>query len=153
MTAKYTFEVTHRLTPVEVSALVKDHYPGLHALHARYTPQIDVTTGVTRRPEYLDAIRTSWLLDHPNHRPPHSTLVRALGPALGLLLQDLLGMDWCVIRDQYGETISMVGTDRAGNPASVPPFSYIEAREPLQDGEIFGDLIKLLSETLAPRQA
>ena len=153
MTAKYTFEVTHRLTPDEVSSLVKDHYPSLKALHARYTPQIDVSTGVTRRPEYLDAIRTSWLLDHPNHRPPHATLVRALAPALGLLLHDLMGMDWCVIRDSYGETVSMVGTDRAGNPASVPPFSYIEKREPLQDGEIFVDLINLLSETLAHKPA
>ena len=153
MTSEYTFEVVRELTEEEVSSLAKDRYPSLLAISSRYLPEIDLKTGFPCKPEFLDALRTSWLLDKSKDRPPHVTVIRALGPALGLILHASLGMTWCLIKDTFGESVSMVGSDHDGGRISVPPFSYVEKREHVQNAEVFIDLISLLSSRLAPQAA
>lgn len=71
-----------------------------------------------------------------------------LGYALGLLLADLLQMQWTAIRDSYGKTLSMICIDAARSTISVPPFSYLKKKKGVQNAEVFVDLFKLLSTRL-----
>jgi hypothetical protein len=47
----------------------------------------------------------------------------------------------------------MVGSGHDGSLLSVPPFSYVEKREHIQNAEVFIDLFSLLSARLAPKAA
>jgi hypothetical protein len=62
-------------------------------------------------------------------------------------------MRWCLIKDPLGETVSMVGSDWEGGTVSVPPFSYVEKREDVQNAEVFVDLLALLAAKLTPQSA
>jgi hypothetical protein len=146
--SNYHLDVERALTPDEIRSLRHEHFAHLQALSARYVPEIDPAMGFPATPEYLDALRTSWLLDNAADRLPHSVVESGLGYALGFLLADLLQMQWSTIRDNYGKTLSMVCIDAAGSTISVPPFSYVKKKEGVQNAEVFFDLFKLLSARL-----
>ena len=142
--SNYHLDIERELTADEVRLLWHQHFSDLQALSARYVPEIDTSKGFPAKPEYLDVLRTSWLLDQEAGRPPHSVVESGLGFALGLILADLLQMKWCTIIDNQGDTISMVCTDKTGNTISVPPFSYVRKRDGVQNAEVFADLLNLL---------
>jgi hypothetical protein len=153
MKSEYTFEVIRELANDEISSLVNDSYPALVAVSSRYLPEIDLKSGFPCTPEYLDAIRTSWLLDKHEGKPPYATVIRALWPALGQTLCSNLGLKWCLIKDSFGQTVSMVGADQEGGKISVPPYSYVEKREHIQNAEVFVELFSLLSARLGLQAA
>jgi hypothetical protein len=153
MTGKYELELVRPLTPEEVSSLAKDRFQSLAILNTRYLPELQLGHEFPVRPEYLDAIRTSWMLDSRTDKPPYITVVRALGYALGVVLNESLRMSWHFIKDSYGESISMIGKDAHGGTVSVLPFSYVEKREHVQNAEVFIDLFALLKEKLAAQSA
>ena len=149
----YHLDVERALTPDEVAALRHEHFAHLQALSAKYVPEIDPAKGFPAKPEYLDVLRTSWLLDNGADRVAHSVVESGLGFALGLLLADLLQMQWCTILDNHGKTLSMVCTDDAGSTISVPPFSYVKKKEGVQNAEVFVDLFNLLFTKLGRTRA
>lgn len=147
------FKVERTLTPDDVKSLHHEHFANLQVLSARYVPEIDPAKGFPAKPEYLDVLRTSWLLDQGGDRPSHSVVESGLGFALGQLLAKLLQMTWCTIRDDHGKTLSMIYSDDAGNTISVPPFSYVQKKECVQNAEVFVDLFDLLFAKLGRTRA
>ncbi|MCC4589949.1 hypothetical protein LL974_02240 [Xanthomonas campestris pv. cannae] len=143
--SKYTFEIEHFLSDHEVAALEAECAPSLRMLNLRYTPAVDLSQGHLLDAEYLDVVRTSWLLDEASDRPEHTMLVEGLGFAFGKLLQQRTALRWCMVRDSYGTFFSMGRMD--ANPAkiSVPVFSYVEKRETLMNGEVFSDFFQQVS--------
>lgn len=143
--SKYTFEIEHFLSDHEVAALEAECAPSLRMLNLRYTPHVDLSQGHLLDAEYLDVVRTSWLLDEASDRPEHSMLVEGLGFAFGKLLQQRTTLRCCMVRDSYGTFFSMGRLD--ANPAkiSVPVFSYVEKRVTLMNGEVFSDFFKQVS--------
>lgn len=142
--SNYHLDIERALSADEVRSLHHQHFADLQALSARYVPEIDPSKGFPAKPEYLDVLRTSWLLDKAADRPPHSVVESGLGFALGLLLAARLQMKWYNILDNSGKVLSMVCTDNAGNTISVPPFSYVKKKDGVQNAEVFMDLFNLL---------
>jgi len=132
----------------EASSFVDERFNALDVLNGRYLQEIDLRNGFPCKPEYLDALRNSWMLDSKEGKPPFAVVVRALGVALGLTLQATFEMRWGIIRDSLGEVISMIHSDEAGNHISVPPFSYVEKKENVQNVEVFVDLFTVLRNNL-----
>ena len=139
----YQLTVKRKLTDEELSMLWQKHWPVLRDLSARYLPMVDTSRGIPCRIEFVDGLRGSWLLDKREDRPPYSDIVSGAGFAFGLLLAELLGMEWCSIDDSYGEDISLVKfrtrPEATYTRVSVPPFSYVAKRETTQNVEVFAD--------------
>ena len=142
----YRFTVKNMLTTSDVARLRSKHFPDLVSLNARYAPEIDLTKSMPVKPEYLDVIRTSWLLDKAAGRPAQQIIVSGLGFGLGALLAHLLEMRWAQIIDKFGESFSMLGRSSSNSQISVPPFSYVEKKGEVQNAEVFIDLFNLLRE-------
>ncbi|MBB6368549.1 hypothetical protein FHR56_003728 [Xanthomonas sacchari] len=143
--SKYTFEITHFLSDREVAELEAECAPSFQMLNRRYMPDVDLSQGYTPEPEYLDLVRTSWLVDEESDRPEHTALVEGLGFAFGKLLQQRTALRWCVARDSDGAFLTMGRMDENPAKVSVPVFSYVEKREKLMNGEVFSDFFKQLS--------
>jgi hypothetical protein len=153
MTKQYSFEVIRQLSEEEASSFIKDRYPALISISSRYLPEIDLKKGFPSGSEYLDALRTSWLLDKSDSRPPHVVMVRALGMALGLALNRTFHLKWSLIKDSFGESVSLIGNDTQDGQVSIPPFSYVEKREHVQNAEVFSDMFNLLATKLPQASA
>lgn len=141
--SEYRISVTRRLTAEEKKDLQRKHWPHVRSLSKRYITTIDIERGIPIRPEFPDAIRASWLLDKRHDRPPYSDVISAAGYSYGLLLEHGLGMEWCIIEDNYGECLSLVHQDESKENeyaiVSVPPFNYTAKREEVQNVEVFKD--------------
>jgi hypothetical protein len=148
MENSYLFEIIRMLDEREISSFVSARMEAIEIVSSRYLPEIDLKCGFPSKPEYLDALRISWMLDLGNGKPQFAVLVRALGAALGLILQDIFGMKWGLIRDSLGEIVSMISADKDGNHISIPPFSYVEKRENIQDAEVFVNLFSTLGNRI-----
>ena len=96
------FDIDHFLSDHEVQALVEECSPSLLKLNCRYTPEVDLSQGYPSKPEYLDVVRTKWLLDKAADRPKHQELVNGLGLAFGMLLQQRTPLRWYSARDSGG---------------------------------------------------
>jgi hypothetical protein len=151
--SEYPFKIERYLTPADVALLRREHFIKLQELSTRYVPEVDLAKGLPAKPEYLDVVRTSWLLDKTTDRPPHAVLESGLGFALGLLLSQLLKMKWCSLSDTHCQYLSMLGTDETGGTISVPPFNYVKKKEAIQNAEVFVDLFKLLNSKIGRAQA
>ena len=146
--SSYTFEIDHYLSEDEIVELADRCYPYLEAISARYAPEIDIEDGFPEKPEYFDVLRTSWLLDKSNDRPPHEDLVAGLGFGFGLLLGARTPLRWCAATDAYGDFVTMARDPEGGPKASVPVFGYVEKRETLQNAEVFVDFFKQVSSDI-----
>jgi hypothetical protein len=139
----YQLTVKRKLTEEERQVLYDKHWPVLRELTVRYLPMVDFSRGIPCRIEFVDALRGSWLLDHRPDRPPYSEIVSGVGFAFGLLLSELLGMEWCLIEDTFGESISLVKfstrSEATYRHVSVPPFNYVAKREATENVEVFAD--------------
>lgn len=134
------------LSVAEISQLRLENYPALRDLSSKYQPEIDVDRGFPATPEFLDVLRTSWLLDNSPDKPPLARVIRGLGFALGLIIRDRFGFDWCHIRDRFGEAIAMVGFNDSRKEISVAPFSFVEKKGDFPNAEVFVDLFHLLAD-------
>ncbi len=147
----YTFTVKHQMTRQEVTDLRKQHYPKLENFSHLYAPQLDIKSGFPARPEYFDVIRTKWLLDTSNEKPSFQYLQDAVGLGFGMLLEQTLDMKWCIIVDNFGESISMVhfgnNTDTC-EKISFPQYSYIQKRENVMNAEVFSDAYRQLEHII-----
>jgi hypothetical protein len=150
----YSYTVKKRMSTDDLLELQSIHYPKLVDLNNRYAPQIDISRGIRREPEYLDLIRGLWLLDNRPNCPPYADVVSGLGFGFGLLLNHIFGMEWCLIEDNFGEDISMIRFRNEAEPTSiemsVPPFSYVAKREKLQNVEVFADCIAHVRQRITP---
>jgi hypothetical protein len=135
------------LSIAERSTLRSQNFPDFCALGSRYFPEIDIDKGFPAKPEFLDVLRTSWLLDTSPDRPKLDAIVRGLGYALGLLIHNQFGLEWCLVEDTAGGYISMIGESEAGE-VSVPPFSYVEKKGDFPNAEVFVDLFRLVAEKM-----
>lgn len=133
------------LSAADVSLLKRENYPHLRDLSSRYLPEIDIDRGFPAKPEFLDAVRTSWLLDTSSDRPVLERVIRGLGYALGLIIRDRFGFDWCHVRDEFGEAVAMVGLSKSGSQILVTPFAYVEKKGDFPNAEVFVDLFHLLA--------
>jgi len=138
----HSFDIEHFLSPEEIQDLEADCAPSLRRLNQRYTPEVDLSRGYPTKPEYLDVVRTSWLLDAGGDRPQHHEVVKGLGLAFGMLLQQRTGFRWCSVRDTHGTFVSMVRMGDDPARVSIPVFSYVEKRETLRNAEVFCDFFK-----------
>lgn len=132
------------LSAADISLLKRENYPHLRDLSSRYLPEIDIDRGFPAKPEFLDVLRTSWLLDTSPDRPVLELLIRGLGYALGLTIRDRFGFKWCHVRDEFGEAIVMVGLNESRDEISVPPFAYVEKKGDFPNAEVFVDLFHVL---------
>jgi hypothetical protein len=135
--SSYSFSVEQFLNDTELQELAHASLPALRSLNQRYLPELDISHGVPAKAAYLDALRTSWLLDSNQDRPEHAVLVQGLGYAFGQLLGSRYGFRWAKINDSYGTALALVGG--AAAQISVPVFHYVEKREHLRNGEVFED--------------
>lgn len=138
----HSFDIEHFLSAQEIQDLEADCAPSLRMLNERYTPEVDLSHGYPTKPEYLDVVRTSWLLDNGSDRPQHHEVVKGLGFAFGMLLQQRTEFRWCSVRDTHGAFVSMVRTGDDPARVSIPVFSYIEKRETLRNAEVFCDFFE-----------
>jgi hypothetical protein len=142
-TSEYNLAAKRKLTSEEVASLAEEHWPVLQRLSRRYLPDLDTSNGVPQRAEFLDFIRGKWLLDRSADRPSHDDVVSGVGFGFGLLLNAVLGMEWWLIQDTYGEAVSMVKSQddaaRKYEVVSVPPFNYVAKRRDAQNVEVFAD--------------
>lgn len=141
--AEYDVQIKRTLTDSEIRELNDKHWPALESLTRRYLPMVDTTRGIPCRTEFLDGLRGCWLLDKSLDRPKHELVVSGVGYAFGLILQEMFGMEWCLIEDTYGEDVSMVKRQDRVNATykqvSIPPFNYVAKRETTQNVEVFAD--------------
>ena len=139
----YELSVKRVLSEQEIQELTEKHWSKLASLSNRYLPDLDISNGIPLRTEFLDCIRGSWLLDQSTDKPCYEDVVSGVGFAFGLLLQERLGMKWCLIEDNYGEDISMVkfqdGTKKNYKEISILPFNYVAKRKDVQNVEVFCD--------------
>ena len=135
----YAFELVHPLSEEQGEELRARCRPYLLALAARYVPEIDVSRGFPGKPEFLDVLRTSWRLDDGADRPPHHDVVHGVGWLFGQVLARRTALRWWVARDAGGEFLTLGRRDDEGAIFSVPPFSYVEKREHLENAEVFCD--------------
>lgn len=142
----YEFQIVRYLGPQDVAQFVGERLEALSFLNQRYLQEIKLDSELPTKPEYLDALRTSWVFDSHPDRPPHILVVRALGMALGKALEKTFGMKWAVIKDHFGEVVSLVAADAMEEQISVPPFSFVEKRHDEQDPELFVNLFALLED-------
>lgn len=133
------------LSAADMAVLKRENHPDLRDLSSKYLPEIDIDKGFPAKPEFLDALRTSWLLDHSPDRPALACVTRGLGYALGLLIRDRFGFDWCHVTDESGEAIAMVGLSDSGGEISVAPFAYVEKKGDFPNAEVFVDLFEQLA--------
>jgi hypothetical protein len=128
----------------ELIELSKSCFPHLKTLSSKYAPEIDLQTGFPADPNFLDLIRGEWLSDTSIERSPHEFVVSGLGYALGLLLETI-GYKWCWA-DCNGQLVSMWKQQKSGNHIFVPPFSFVDKRQDLQNVEVFNDLLRDLKK-------
>jgi hypothetical protein len=138
------FEVLRKFTNDDLADLESKFGPKLASLRIRYASDLSMGSEMLDNPQYLDVLRTAWFLDRRWLKPSAKTVTGALGYAFGCLLGRQLNMDWCEIRDSYGEALSMVYLSGGGDPTapervSFPPFNYIEKRETIGNAEVFQD--------------
>ncbi len=129
----------------ELSSIKESYYPKLLEVSSIYLPEIDISKGIPMNVEYLDFIRGSWLNDKSVERVSFDTVVKGLGFALGLVLQNLESFTWSLGSDENENFITMVKDVANGEKISVPPFSYVSKREEVQNVEVFSDLFKYLA--------
>jgi hypothetical protein len=135
----YRFDLVQPLSDADAQALRERCRPYTAALAARYAPEVDVARGFPGRPEFLDLLRGAWLLDEAADRPPYHDVVHGVGWLFGQVLGKRSALRWWVARDAGGEFLTMGRRDDDGAVFSVPPFSYVEKREHLQNVEVFCD--------------
>jgi hypothetical protein len=140
------------LSKEEISSLKVENYTDLRELSSRYLPELEIEKGLPGKPEYLDVLRTSWLLDTSPDRPAIASVVRGLGYALGLLIHQRLGLEWSRVQDEQGEHISMVGKSESGSEIFVPPFAYVEKKGDFPNAEVFVDLFRVIAQQMAKRE-
>ncbi|HWA25923.1 MAG TPA: hypothetical protein VG734_09690 [Lacunisphaera sp.] len=150
--SEYQLTVKRKLSEEERQALYEKHWPVLQRLASRYLPMVDTSRGMPCRVEFVDALRGSWLLDKRDDRPPYEDVVSGAGFAFGMLLAELLAMEWCLIEDTFGESISMVKfgsrPEATYREVSVPPFSYVAKRKDTQNVEVFADGMRKFEEMI-----
>ncbi len=150
---KYSFVVKRALRTDELRTLQERCLPKLTALNRRYAPTIDIAAGFPDKPEYLDLLRTKWLLDESVDRPNFEDVRDVLGFAFGRLLQAKLGMQWHIIEDDLGEEVSLIyearSPDAKYKQISFPPFSYVEKRRTVMNAEVFVDAFKTLNDMIS----
>jgi hypothetical protein len=83
-------------------------------------------------------------LDESGAKLKATRVTGALGFAFGCLLAKTLGMKWSEVRDDYGDTLSLVyiaDYEHQNLPKTVsfPPFNYVEKREEIGNAEVFQD--------------
>lgn len=132
-----TVKLDRFLSGAELRQLLADHMPSLLALNARYTDHIDPANGFPLTPIYIDYLRTTWRLDVSQSRPPENVALAGLGLAFGLLLAACTELRWAIATDDGGQFLTMA--KEADGPAlvSVPPFSYVEKRQNMENAEVF----------------
>ena len=136
----YSFSLVHPLSDSEIFEIKERCSPSLRALCARYIAEVDPSKGFPSGPNFLDVLRTSWLLDSQPEKPEFSTLVNGLGYAFGLVLKKEFQLQWFEAIDSNGKFITMARSGTANFKAvSIPPFGYVEKREHLQNAEVFHD--------------
>jgi hypothetical protein len=133
----YTVKLDHFLSDAELRQLFADHMPSLLALNARYTNHIDPVNSYPLTPIYVDYLRTTWRLDTSQSRPPENVAAAGLGLAFGLLLAACTELRWAIATDDGGQFLTMA--KEAGDSAlvSVPPFSYVQKRQNVENAEVF----------------
>ena len=139
---KGMLKIANKLTQIELEDLATSCYKQLLRLNAHYTPEIDLADGIPLQSDYIDVLRGLWLNDSDKNRPSFNCLVDGVGYVFGLILANLYEFDWHVIEQEGIECISLVKIGRDKEIISVPPFSYVEKREVLQNVEVFSDFFK-----------
>jgi hypothetical protein len=126
----------------------------LEKLHTRYLHDRAANRGYVASADYLDALRIAWLLDKSWLKVSTRASTKGFGYAFGRLLSDRLGMKWCLIKDGYGETISMDYFGSADQlseyeKVSFPPFNFIAKRERSMNGDVFADGLALAQRMIS----
>lgn len=149
----YRFEVVQRLDQQALAGLESRHGKYFRRLISRYGADLDDCPETWQITENLDLLRIRWLLDKSWFKPSRRQASSGLGYAFGELLAQRLPMQWCLIRDDYGETLSLVFAAEHDNPerpstVSFPPFNYVEKREKLLNDTVFSDGLARVRELI-----
>lgn len=136
------------LSAAEIAVLRSENYPDLRELNQRYLPEIALENGFPAKPEYLDVLRTSWLLDTSSDRPAIETVIGGLGYALGLIVRKRFGFDWYRVQDEGGYVVVMAGLNSSGDQISVTPFAYVQKKGAFPNAEVFVDLFQVLADKM-----
>ena len=137
-----------KLSAQEVSELERECLNELSSLLERYFSQYSLPEDFPSSAETFDLVRGAWLLDEAGDRPEYSSVVRGVGFRFGQLLAADYGFSWALIKDEYGESISMTRQGVNDGPISIPPFSHVEKREQTQNIDVFQDFFEQISPDL-----
>jgi Domain of unknown function (DUF3806) len=80
---------------------------------------LDVARGEVIGPEALDTAWAAWLAGHARRQEDPNPFINAFGLAFGAHLVERLGLEWKVVRDEYGTEIAVWGHE--GNILVFPP--------------------------------
>ena len=144
----YTVKLDHFLSDTELQQLIEDHMPSLLALNASYTDHIDPVNSFPLTPIYVDYLRTAWRLDASKNRPPESAAVKGLGLAFGLLLAACTDLRWAIATDDGGPFLTLAREAVEPVLVSVPPFSYVQKRQDVENAEVFQHFFEQVSSEL-----
>ena len=137
MPEAYSFEIVSFLRDDLVRELDAAFAPMLDALHQHYGAELKPRAELWTRPQYLDYLRTEWILDERPDRLPAAEVTAALGYGYGQLLMHHFPLRWARIRDPYEDFVGLaVDSD---HEVMVPPWSFVAKREEVDDPELFED--------------
>jgi hypothetical protein len=145
----YRFTIDRQLDAGEFDRLRTENLPSLLALNARYTPHVDVANAFPVTPIYVDFLRTRWRQDKEFGRATDDVAISGLGFAFGLLLGACTQLKWCIASDADGTFLTMARSETADyHLVSVPPFSYVEKRQQVENAEVFRHFFEQMSADL-----
>ncbi len=141
-------KLDHFLSVAELRQLVADHMPSLLVLNARYTDHIDPVTSFPLTPLYVDYLRTTWRLDTSPGRPSENVAVHGLGLGFGLLLAACTELRWAIASDDGGPFITMAREGNEPTLVSVPPFSFAQKQQNVENAQVFQHFFEQVSPEL-----
>lgn len=149
----YRFEVVQWLDTEAIKALETRFGKDFRRLVSRYGAALEDSAASWQITENLDLLRIRWVMDKSWFKPSKRQASNGLGYAFGMLLAQRLPMHWCIIRDDYGEILSLVFAAEHDNPerptsVSFPPFNYVEKREKVLNDTVFSDGLARVRELI-----
>jgi len=103
-----SFEVLHELSRDEIAEIFCECEVRFRQLLRRYLPEWSAVPVGELNELHLDFVRGSWLNDVRKSRMSRPKANNAFGFAFGTFLCKAHGMRWCMTRDNWGDTLSVV---------------------------------------------
>jgi hypothetical protein len=149
------FEILNKPNTEERERLFASCVSSFASMAQRYMPQNPYVHPTELSAAQLDELREAWFTDDQSDKPALQEAHAALSWAYGELLRARLAMQWCHVRNQWGESISVIylrDEPIANMPSEVmlDPFNYVAKRMQVEHFDVleagFDQVRKIISE-------